>query len=437
MTVVKLVRPVGNEIQVNTVVGGFSMDPTTTRLASGNYVVIWSDNGATPQDSSASVRGQLFAADGSKIGGEFLVNTVTPGPQFYGTVTSLASGGFAVTWVSQENSVRAQVFDSAGVPVGSEQTAGPLGYYDAGQPPAITELSSGAFVVAWGHGGSIMGRLFDSAGNVGPALTLATGTAFSTPTITALSNGNFAVVWTDQSGLNGDPNVGLVGQIFDPSGAAVGSRFLVNTRLDGAQYSADTSPLAGGGFVVTWTENGPNDSNTGGIRAQVFAANGSKVGPELVVSTLAPNYQSAPTVETLSWGGFIVVWEDYSRQDGDFDVPSIRLQLFDSDGSRIGDELRINTQTRHAENDPVITVLSDSKIVVTWSDTGGSGPGPTGILSRIMTLPELGTLGNDTYTGTADQDIYTGRAGDDVIYGMDGDDVLEGGAGNDAIYGGE
>src|SRR4051794_8726298 len=72
--------------------------------------------------------------------------------------------------------------------------------------------------------------------------------------VTALSNGGFVVTWLDTSGEGGDSSsTGVKAQVFDASGAKLGTEFLVNTVTDGAQTGSSVTALSNGGFVVTWT----------------------------------------------------------------------------------------------------------------------------------------------------------------------------------------
>jgi len=364
-------------------------------LPSGQYLTVWFD--AASNGTSATVHTAHYDASGAPVGGDAPF-AITPRANEYATVTALANGGFAVTWYGQYgSSVTLQRYDASGVKQGADLTLGTLGTYDLA--PSTTTLPSGGLVVAWGQDGQIAGKMVDASGAVVSSFGFATGGASGEPRVAGLSNGGFAMVWTDQSGVNGDPNVGLLGQMFDAAGHATGSPFLVNTRLDGAQYAASLSAFDDGGFVATWTENGPNGSGTGGIRAQHFDASGAKVGGEIVVNDLTPNYQAQSSVITLPFGGYMVTWEDYTRLDGDIAVPSIRAQLFDSDGTRLGDPMRVNTQTQHAEIHPVLTLQSPTTALATWSDNGGSDGG-AGTVQVKIDLPTVGTNDADAMVAT-------------------------------------
>src|SRR4051794_26007690 len=124
-TVVKI----GTEFQVNSQTAGSQWYPSITGLTNGGFVVTWQDGlagstsgSSTLGDASGSaVHAQLYAADGSKVGGEFLVNTQTNGSQASPVVTGLSNGGFVVSWQDQNSTsgdIKAQIYGANGAPVG-------------------------------------------------------------------------------------------------------------------------------------------------------------------------------------------------------------------------------------------------------------------------------------------------------------------------------
>ena len=73
-----------------------------------------------PNDQAPTVTINLSGA--MPIGAEFLINTTTTGDQSQPTITSLASGGFVVSWTDDSGQggdtsnygIKAQIFDAAG-----------------------------------------------------------------------------------------------------------------------------------------------------------------------------------------------------------------------------------------------------------------------------------------------------------------------------------
>ena len=92
---------------------------------------------------------------------------------------------------------------------------------------------------------------------------------------------------------------------------------LVNETTTNDQIELNVGELADGGYVISW--NGYN-SSTGSydIYARVYDANGNPETGELVVNATTANYQytdadSTENVIGLAGGGFVVVWSDYSN----------------------------------------------------------------------------------------------------------------------------
>jgi DNA-binding transcriptional regulator of glucitol operon len=143
-------QPTGPEFQVNTYTTNNQYQSAVTALTDGGFVVTWTSTG---QDGSGDgVYAQRYDAYGAAAGSEFRVNTFTNDNQFEPAITTLADGGFVVTWTSLfqvgSYSVYAQRYDASGAVQGDEfqintYTFGPQ------KEPAITTLTDASFVVAW------------------------------------------------------------------------------------------------------------------------------------------------------------------------------------------------------------------------------------------------------------------------------------------------
>lgn len=133
-------------------------EPSVAMLADGGFVVVW------PADrndgSSWDVMGQRFDAQGHKLGDEFRVNQATARGQFQASVTGLSTGGFAVTFFSEDPGFTdprsgygsyIREYDAVGNALGGQRkvmvgTTDPLG---GAETPAIADLGNGNFVVAY------------------------------------------------------------------------------------------------------------------------------------------------------------------------------------------------------------------------------------------------------------------------------------------------
>ena len=65
------------------------------------------------------------------------------------------------------------------------------------------------------------------------------------------------------------------------------------------------APLAGGGFVVVWQDaSGEGGDSDTSVKAQLFDAAGNKIGGEFLVNTATTDVQTSPSVAALENGGF-------------------------------------------------------------------------------------------------------------------------------------
>jgi hypothetical protein len=120
------------------------------------------------------------------------------------------------------------------------------------------------------------------------------------------------------------------------------------------------SALTGGGFVAVWNDVGSHLSF--GIKAQIFADNGSRVGNEFFVDTY-PHQSGGPTTTALANGGFVVSWVEGHYPDDD-----IKAQIFDAHGDKMGAEFLVNSNVASIQLHPSITALTNGDFVVSWQD---------------------------------------------------------------------
>ncbi|MEP5177733.1 MAG: cadherin-like domain-containing protein, partial [Marinobacter alexandrii] len=335
--------PVGDEILVNTAVDSYQLAPEITSLSNGGFVVTWEDQsqgigGTSGDTSNRAIKAQVFTADGTPVGTEILVNTATASNQSSPDITSLSNGGFVITWEDSSQgsggatgdtsggAIKAQVFNADGTPVGTE------------------------FLVNT----ATQGNQFD-------------------PIITAFSNGGFVIAWE-----TGD----IKAQVFGADGTPLGSEILVNTKVDRGQRFPEITELSNGRFVVTWEDSNKGSFGKSVIRAQVFEEDGTPVGTEILVNTAVSGIQGAQEITALSNGGFVVTWGDGSEGNGgapgDASDFAIKAQVFDADGTPVGTELLVNTATEYEQYDPSITALPNGGFVVTWNDNSQGVGGATG-----------------------------------------------------------
>jgi len=160
----------------------------------------------------------------------------------------------------------------------------------------------------------------------------------------------------------------FTGPVFAQCNPA-GTEFQVNTYTPNTQRYSSAAGLSGGSFVVTWPSNAQDGSGYG-VYGQVFNSSGSKVGAEFQVNTFTTNDQDYPSVAGLSGGGFVVTWTSNAQDGSGYGVYG---QVFDSSGSKVGDEFPVNTYTPNNQDFPSVAALSGGGFVVAWNSWGQDG----------------------------------------------------------------
>lgn len=380
----------GGEIQVNTTTTGNQGYPEIAVGPDGRFVIAWESFG---QDGSSwGVVGQRFAANGTPEGDEFQVNTTTADTQWDPSVAVGSDGSFVVAWQSyqagSDYDVRAQRYDSAGMAQGGELVVNSYTQgYQGNTSVAVDD--SGNFLVVWESQGQdlsdkgVYGQLFDSAGTpVGDELQINTTTAANQndPRITA-RDGGFAVAW--ESDLQDGSEETTILQFLDSMGANDGSEMVVNTQTLGDQEDPAVAVLDDGTFAVAW-ESDAQDGDGEGIFVRVFDSNGSPISGEMQLNSYTSGDQENPRLAPDGAGGFLAVWSSFGQLDGTSD--EIYGRRFDTSGTPVGDEIRVNSQATDFQDIPVIASGPGGQALVAWRSFGGHDGDGAGVFAQSLVV---------------------------------------------------
>jgi hypothetical protein len=337
-------QPVTGEVTVATgkgmgSSGGPEMAAFTDAAHGGMYVTVWNATSGPGDTSGSGVVGQIFAADGTPLGGNFQVNTTTDSSQNYPDVITLNDGSIVVFWDSSDSGTS-----------GSDIRA--VHYRVDAATGTLTLVGSGDFIV----NSYTSGKQYKPVG-------------------VALDDGGYLLIWGSEGG-DGDGSA-IYAQRFDANDNRVGREFLVNTTTSGNQGTGgdsvdathifDAVLTADGSVYVTWQSDNVDGSGTGieGIVIDVDAAFYS----EYTVNTTTTGAQTVSSVASLPDGGAIVVWQSAS---GDGSGSCVKGQLLDAKGQPVGAEFTVNTTTAGDQITPQVTVLSDGTFQVVWSTDSGA-----------------------------------------------------------------
>ena len=431
----------GSEFLINSSTTAGQASPDIAALQNGGFVTVWHDFSATVGDTSGSaIRGQIYNAFGERSGTEFLINTNTAGNELFPQVASLENGNFVVTWQDGDlvagSEVRAQIFALNGSPVGSEILVN-ANTADQQLEPAITVLESGGFVISWKDGipgtFEVRAQRFDENGQkIDGEFAVSTNPAniLTQPELSSLSNGGFVAVWeTGNTIFPGD----IQAQLFDSGGNQVGSEFTVNTDVANHQGEPAVTSFADGRFIVSWTGETADGSGSG-VVAQIFNSDGSKIGNEFLLNTGTFSPQTRPDIVALQDGRFVAIWQSAEQTFDDDDPIALRGQVFAIDGSKVGGEFSVNRTTANNQLSPAITALSDGRFVVAFHDESLSADDASGSAIRGQIFdPRTSGM---TWFGSIADDQFVGTFANDDLDGGFGNDIIRGGAGKDIIEGG-
>lgn len=442
---------VGPEVVINTTTTGEQSQPAGTVLSDGRLVVVWADRSQSGGDTNdLAVRGQIFNADGTPAGSEFLVNTTTTYGQYEPEVVAFADGGFLIVFNdgsgSSHSDVRAQAYNADGTKSGSEfllHVNNGSGW-DEGQG-TLSRLPDGRIVAAWFYGNNtgedrnVRAKILDP--RQGPVSL--TGTAdgdqfYGTNYDDAMSGraGSDRLVGEGgndrlDGGAGADTMIGGKGSdsyVVDDAGDVV-------TETDGTDAGGTDSVRASvtytlGDFVESLALAGSgNIDGTGNALGNAIAGNaGNNV---LTGLAGADSLRGGGGADTLSGGDGDDSLDggtgaDSMSGDGGSDIyvvdnagdAAVETDATDAGGT---DLVRASVTYTIGDNIEKLTLTGSGNI----DGTGNS------LANTIM-----GNAGNNVLSGLSGNDVMLGGAGSDTLNGGSGDDRLDGGTGADSLVGG-
>jgi Ca2+-binding RTX toxin-like protein len=425
----------GSAFPVNITIKAAQYDPKMCALKDGSFVAVWADNSETGADTQGSaIRGQLFNADGSKKGAEFLINTTTAGYQINPDVTVLNDGRFVVAWES-DGYVWARGYNANGSAIGNEFKASSTGGDDRF---ALTALTNGGFAVSyWDTDGDIRVQSFD--GNLQKSGTEAVLADNSDYTEIVGLQGQYIAFYGNGTSIHG--------QLRNNDGSMPSGSVTLDISTTGNFNSKSVAAkLTDGRIIVIWTSltDSPAGPDLCQIIGQILNANGTKSGGELLLSVPGAINPQAATVTAFADGGFAVGYLDQLAGRNSADI---HISAFNSNGARVGADTILDETYKNSSflsyRVPAlgVTTLADGRLAVTWdSFVRDWDDFDFGVHGQIVDLRQagvtvMGTAADDRYYGSRFNDAMKGEAGNDRLLGHEGNDAVAGGLGNDVLLG--
>lgn len=358
------VQRVGNETAVDVAVPlPLAQVPNITKLSDGRFVVWWASTVAVEGSADQyDLRARVYGTDGLPQGADFQISADL-GAFPDARIAALSSGGFVASWGSYEDSVlvtKAQVFGADGTPQGPDFTAVP---YDS-SALFVTGLGDGGFVLTWLT--YVPGSGYEARGNVRASDGTAIGPAFSLSAVpegnqsgsraVVLSDGRFIVSW-DQSVDGAAPLSEAAMRVFAADGTPLGPDILVGSLADHFSYSTRIAELPNGNLAVAWYHADPN--GVFGVFVRLYDATGAELTAPIPVHTTPAEYFD-PTILALSNGQFVVAWSSLVEGAAD-----IRARVFSASGEAVTSEILVSTLAGD-HYVPQLIELSSGGFLVSW-----------------------------------------------------------------------
>lgn len=325
--------------------------------------------------------------------------------QGFPAIASNNSGRTILVWVDWRNgtsAIYAQLFSDSGVVIDSNFKLVNDSLFTLITSPSVAMDSIGNFIVTWKGKSSIIpsgiyarrfafnGMPLSSEFKVNDGLQ-----DCYFPDIASDETGNFVITWEDYRNGHAD----IYAQRFSANGIIVDANFKVN---DDSQNIIHWTPSISsddyGNFVITWfdTRNHVNE-----IYAQRFSNEGTPLDTNFRIATsTSVKPQIFPDVSHDAQGNFVIIW-----YTGDNFIFDLYAQLFNPNGIRIGDTIKVN------ENG--FGPMLDSKIAVSMSHSGNFTvswvtfpPGINDVRVYGQRVSFNGTLLGNNFT-VNDDSVYT------------------------------
>lgn len=393
------------ELQINTYTTHDQIYPAVAINAGGDFVVVWRSR--FTDGRGGGLYGQRFSADGARLGDEFNINmTQIDVGVWTPSVAMHSSGSFVVVWATADSGhpdIVARMYDEEGEPVTDEfvvntLTEGPQ------WNPRISMNSSGDFVVVWGcwcgpdyiGKNFVAGRLFDAAGlPKADEFTISRLPHGCVPDVAMDDSGDFVVTWLREGDMDDRP----LGQYirlrrYEADGTPKADVVEITSDLRGRWYGPSVATDPNGNSVIAWAVGPwPHD-----IVAERFDPNGVPIGKPSIVNTYTEGNQGAPRVAMNRTGQFVIVWESKDQYSISYDVYG---QRYNPDGTRLGGEFRLNSYTLDKQWYSDVAMSDSGSFVTVWVSEQQDGSG-YGVFGEVVVRPASPDCNGDGFVDFVD-----------------------------------
>ena len=337
-------RRVGDEFRVNTVTSDQQAEPIVAVDAAGNFTILWqscNQDGSELGRLRAALCGRRHAL-GRRISGQYLY--LRPAKTVWRRPTARAATCWWLGKVTEQ--------DGSGTWGIYGQLYG-TGLTQADLVPISTTAPSGAN----------QGQMINVSATIRNQGGTATGPfnfryyLSTDPVITPADTPLKRLDQHHQSGGCGTPS---------PTRGRFRCRLMRRSAIYYVGVLLDTNN------EVTEADKTNNGTATAGFAQMDLRAPLPTIGGEFLVNSSTAWEQSTPSVDADAAGNYVVVWQSRYPRYPNYDI---FLQRYNAQGTPIGYEQRVNTVAHGSQTNPVVAVADNGTFVVTWEGDDGSDRG--------------------------------------------------------------
>jgi hypothetical protein len=349
-------------------------DPAIAALSNNEFVIGWIEFQNYEWGSYTRGKSQIFNNDMSKISNQEII---IPNGGFNLKIAPLPNSTYVANWehLDAGTEINMNIVD------GQNQNIKIVDYatFDNSTNGGSIKLSDTRFVTCYSSWSGIKNtehdnfdiyfEIFSNHGETILDKTMAntyTENSQDYPAVASFPNGDFIITWQSQ-GPKGFFDI--YAQRFDSTGTKIGNEFMVNTYTENHQVNPHITYLFKNKMLIVW-ESSKQDSSKKGIFGQILGLSGNKINEEFRINSYSFGDQKNPVAINRSKEGFVVCWQS-TNQDGNGE--GVFMQIFNNDGGKIGNEIRVNTETAFDQSNPSITSLNNGDVVICWQSNAPSG----------------------------------------------------------------
>lgn len=198
------------------------------------------------------------------------------------------------------------------------------------------------------------------AGAVEVQVNVRTSGAQSNAAVATSAAGGSVIVWSSYFTTSGRSN-DVFARRLDSGGGFIGDEFRVNTTTQGNQTEPAVAMDGQGRFAIVWQGPGPDQED---VFLRLFEPNGNAITDELAVNLTTAGRQLYPSVAVGGTGTLVVAWESRETTPAG-NKTVVRIQLFDPNGSGLGGEVLVDTDTYDCRY-PRVAMDGAGRFAVTW-----------------------------------------------------------------------